>query len=541
MSTSVPGSYSPEAVAELRHKLRTPLNHVLGYSEMLLEDVEPNSAPRLREGLEAIREAGQELVRNLQSGLGTADGSLSLEDVDRFRREALPSIRRITQIVGNLVRFAPEPLAVDLLRIGSATAELLDFAINRPAGLKSQAQQFDSGAQIRRATEAKASILVVDDDDANRDILSRQLQKLGFTVESVATGEEALARIKEQPYSIALVDFMMPGMTGLEVLGAIKSDSPTRDVPVVMLSALDDLAGVSKSIEQGADDYIFKPFDPVLLSARISAALERSRLRAAERARTKELEHISQELSRSNSDLQRFAYAASHDLQSPLRTITTHLQLLERHIGESLSADDLELFHFATDAAMRMSQLIKDLLTYSQVSTEECVVTTVACDEVLESTLQDLCASIEESKAVIECGTLPTVKSDAVQLRQLFSNLIGNAIKYRGEQPPRVVVRAKHEDRAWRFSITDNGVGIPTEYLDEVFKLFRRLHGRERPGTGLGLAICKRILERLGGEIWVESEVGVGSTFHFTIPDEPPMSHRSSISIDSYLNPTPAV
>jgi DNA-binding response OmpR family regulator len=448
MNTSAPDSYSPEAVAELRHRLRTPLNHVLGYSEMLLEEIQPSSAAQLRQGLESIRQVGQELVLHIQSRLGVADESLSLEDVDRFRREALPSIRRIAQIVATLVRVAPEAHIVDLLRIGSATAELLDFAIKRPAGLKLEAQPFDRRAQIGPVPEAKASVLVVDDDDANCDILSRQLQKLGFTVDSVRTGEEAVARIKQGTYSIALVDFMMPGMTGLEVLCDLKNDSLTRDVPILMISALDDVAGVSKCIEQGADDYIFKPFDQVLLSARISAALERSRLRAAERARTRELEHISQELSRSNSDLQRFAYAASHDLQSPLRTITTHLQLLERHIGSSLSPDDLELFHFATDAAIRMSQLIKDLLTYSQVSTEECVVSTVAWDEVLASTLQDLSAFIEESNAVIEYGSLPTVKSDAVQLRQLFSNLIGNAIKYRSEEPPRIRVAAEHEDHA---------------------------------------------------------------------------------------------
>jgi light-regulated signal transduction histidine kinase (bacteriophytochrome) len=361
---------------------------------------------------------------------------------------------------------------------------------------------------------------VVDDDEANRDILSRQLQRLGFDVYLAKNGPEALRVLAWRGFDIALIDFMMPGMDGLDVLEAIKDNPETCDLPVIMISALDELSGVSRCIHRGADDYLFKPFEPVLLSARISAALERTRLRAQERERTKELVRMSEELQRSNEDLKRFAYAASHDLQAPLRTITTHLQLLERHVGKRLDSDDLELLQFPVQAAMRMNQLIKDLLTYSQVSTEERDITPVSCDDVLAHTLEDLSSEILETAATITHDPLPTVMADRVQLRQLLLNLIGNAIKYRSDRPPCIHVSARREFTAWHFTVSDNGVGIPQQHLNEVFNLFKRLHGQQVPGTGLGLSICKRIMERLGGRIWVESEEGKGSIFHFTIPDQ---------------------
>jgi light-regulated signal transduction histidine kinase (bacteriophytochrome) len=211
---------------------------------------------------------------------------------------------------------------------------------------------------------------------------------------------------------------------------------------------------------------------------------------------------------------------ASHDLQAPLRTITTHLQLLERRFGNKIDPEDRELIEFPIDAAKRMSQLIKDLLTFSQVSTEERVVSEVSCERVLETTLVDLGSAIAESNATVTHDPLPTILADDVQIHQLFLNLIGNAIKYRGTQAPKIHVSAQRDANAWHFSVVDNGLGIAPEYIGEIFKLFRRLHGQNRPGTGLGLAICKRITDLVGGKIWVESEVGVGSTFHFTIPDE---------------------
>lgn len=521
MSTETKNEFSREALAELRHQLRTPLNHILGYSEMLLQDVS-TLPPTTAAQLETINRSGQEILDILQQLLHS-DYAVSLHEVDEFRSRIIPALQRMGRAAGAILESGPAELMIDVLRIANGAAELLDFTeekivVSRHIPLRLKPEP----AAAARVSRSGASILVLDDDEANRDILSRQLQRLGFDVAIAKNGPEALRTLERRPFDIALVDFMMPDMDGLDVLEAIKDNPDLCDIPVIMISALDELSGVSRCIQRGADDYLFKPFDPVLLSARISAALERTRLRTRERERTKELERISQELQRSNEELKRFAYAASHDLQAPLRTITTHLQLLERHVGNRIGTEDLELLRFPVQAAMRMSHLIKDLLTYSQVSTEDRDISRVSCDDVLASTLEDLSTAISESYATITHDPLPTVMADPVQLRQLLLNLIGNAIKYRSERPPQIHVSAKREFASWHFSVSDNGVGIPSQHLDEVFNLFKRLHGHDVPGTGLGLSICKRIMERLGGRIWVESEEGQGSVFHFTIPDEDP-------------------
>ena len=511
-------SVSRESAAGLRHRLRTPLNHIIGYSEMLLEEGERERGDEFAEQLRRIREIGRCVVVSVQNALSPSGRDATDRDIERFRSEVRPVLEDLVRTAGGALEIAPEKSVADVLRIASAGRELLDFAMG--------GMELDREARVRpevatkTVKSGKASVLAVDDDGANRDILSRQLQRLGFSAVVAGSGEEALERLEEESFDIALVDFMMPGMDGLDLLKAMKANAGTRDVPVVMLSAFDELSGVSRCIESGADDYLFKPFEPVLLSARISAALERTRLRERERERRNELERISDELQRSNEDLKRFAYAASHDLQAPLRTITTHLQLLERRLGGRLEQGDLDLIRFPVDAALRMSQLIKDLLTYSQVSTEERVLSPVATGEVLAATMNDLKAAIAETHAEITNGPLPTLVADPVHLRQLFLNLVGNAVKYHGDAPPKVHVEARREPELWHFLVKDNGVGIPPEHIEDVFKMFRRLHGHERPGTGLGLTICRRIMERVGGRIWVESEVNAGSTFHFTIPDE---------------------
>ena len=517
MSTETRNEFSREALAELRHSLRTPLNHILGYSEMLLQDT-AGLPPVTAAQLQAIHQGGQDVLALLQHHLDP-EHPVGASEVEQFRARILEPLHRVARSAGAILESGPTEVMLDVLRIANGAAELLDFTgepivIGRHVPLRLKADGVTT-----RSGRTKAFVLVVDDDEANRDILTRQLQRLGFDSSAAKDGTDAIRLLQRRSFDIALVDFMMPEMDGVDVLEAIKSNPETCDIPVIMISALDDLSGVSRCIQRGADDYLFKPFDPILLGARISAALERTRLRAQERERTKELERMSQELQRSNEDLKRFAYAASHDLQAPLRTITTHLQLLERHVGSRIGKEDLELLQFPVQAAMRMSALIRDLLTYSQVSTEERDLSRVSLDDILASTLEDLSTAIEEAGATVTNDPLPTLLADPVQMHQLLLNLIGNAIKYRSERPARVHVGAKREFSTWHFTVSDNGVGIPPQHLEEVFNLFKRLHGQEVPGTGLGLSICKRIMDRLGGRIWVESQEGEGSTFHFTVPD----------------------
>jgi len=235
----------------------------------------------------------------------------------------------------------------------------------------------------------------------------------------------------------------------------------------------------------------------------------------------KALEQKAQELARSNAELEQFAYVASHDLQEPLRMIRSYLQLLERRYKEQLDSDANEFIWFAVDGATRMQTLINDLLAYSRVTTRARPFEPADCSTILDFVLTDLKVAIEESDAVVTHDPLPTIIADETQLKQLFQNLVGNGLKFHQEGArPEIHVGAERQGNWWTFSVHDNGIGIDHKYFEHVFAIFQRLHSRdEYPGTGIGLAVCKKIVERHGGRIWVESEPGQGSTFYFTIPD----------------------
>jgi light-regulated signal transduction histidine kinase (bacteriophytochrome) len=230
------------------------------------------------------------------------------------------------------------------------------------------------------------------------------------------------------------------------------------------------------------------------------------------------LEVTAAELRRSNEDLSQFAYVASHDLRSPLKTVTMFSQLLERKYGDTLG-EGKELLAQITTATRRMASLIDDLLRFSTISaTRQYAASLVDANKSLATAIDNLRSSIEESGAVVEYDRLPQILIDETSLVQLFQNLLGNAIRYRSEQSPRMVVSAVPHDGFWRFSCRDNGIGIAPEYTSRIFEPFKRLHGPEVPGSGIGLAVCRKIVQRYGGDIWVESTVGEGSTFYFTLP-----------------------
>jgi len=234
----------------------------------------------------------------------------------------------------------------------------------------------------------------------------------------------------------------------------------------------------------------------------------------------KALKKKTEELARSNEDLEQFAYVASHDLQEPLRMVTSYVQLLARRYEGKLDSDADEFIGFATDGAVRMRKLINDLLTYSRVGTQGKELSPTDSEAVLAQSVNDLKVAVEENAALVTHDPLPTVMADRSQLGQLFQNLIGNAIKFQGNEPPRVHISASRNGNGWTFSVRDNGIGIAAEYSERIFIIFQRLHSRqEYAGTGIGLAICKKIVERHGGRIWVESEVGKGTTFCFTLPE----------------------
>ncbi|NTU78762.1 MAG: PAS domain S-box protein [Chloroflexales bacterium] len=227
-----------------------------------------------------------------------------------------------------------------------------------------------------------------------------------------------------------------------------------------------------------------------------------------------------EELQRSNADLEQFAYVASHDLQEPLRAVTGMVQLLQQRYGGQLDARADEYIGLAVEAAARMQALINDLLTFSRLQRRAQPFAPITLENVLTSAQANLQVAIAESGAVITHDLLPTVRADAVQLTQLFQNLLGNALKFRAEEAPRIHVSATRRERAWCLAVRDNGIGIAPDYFERIFVIFQRLHPRRAyPGTGIGLALCKKIVEHHGGQIWVESHLGHGATFFFTIPD----------------------
>jgi light-regulated signal transduction histidine kinase (bacteriophytochrome) len=232
------------------------------------------------------------------------------------------------------------------------------------------------------------------------------------------------------------------------------------------------------------------------------------------------LRAVAADLARSNAELEHFAYVASHDLQEPLRMVASFTQLLARRYQGKLDEDADEFIGFAVDGARRMQELINDLLTYSRAGTQPLQLQPVDTSQLVDRVVSDLATAIAEARASVTRDTLPTVLGDATQLRQVFQNLIANGIKFhRPDDTPRVHISATQDHQAWTFGVSDNGIGIEHQYRERIFALFQRLHTRaDYPGTGIGLAICKKIVERHGGQICVESEPGRGTTFRFTVP-----------------------
>ncbi len=357
----------------------------------------------------------------------------------------------------------------------------------------------------------KLRVLIVEDDPADVELVLRALAGNGFDPDGdvAQTAEEVVERLRKYSYDVILADYNLRSWNGMETVEIVRREGLI--IPVVLVSgALGDLKAV-ECIKQGAADYVLKDHLARLPDS-VRQAIRETKLR-------KEHQEFQQQLARSNRDLEQFAYVASHDLQEPLRMVATYTQLLaERYQGKLDDKAD-KYIRYAVEGALRMQTLVQDLLAFSRVGRQGNDVKDTDCNQIVESALKNLQAAIVESGAEIVCGNLPTVDADGSLLTQVFQNLIGNAIKFRGLQRSLIRVTAENKSKQWIFSVTDNGIGIAPEHADMVFVIFKRLHTREEyPGSGIGLAICKKIIEQHGGKIWVESQPGQGSSFRFTLP-----------------------
>jgi PAS domain S-box-containing protein len=299
-----------------------------------------------------------------------------------------------------------------------------------------------------------------------------------------------------------------------------------RSIAVVPIRYRDEILGVIHLADTQKDKIPLAnvQFTETTISPLVGEAIHRFNAEAELAKYRLHLEDLvkqrTQELARSNKDLEQFAYVASHDLQEPLRAVSGFVSLLQRQIKDALDGKTKEYMDFALDGVARMQSLINGLLEYSRIDTRGKPPEKTDSGKSLEQALLGLQTSIKESDAKITSDHLPTVSIDPVQLTQLFQNLISNAVKFRSDVPPEIHVSASRQNQAWQFAVQDNGIGIEPQYTERIFLIFQRLHTRKKyPGTGIGLPLCKKIVERHGGRIWVESGPGCGSTFYFTVPD----------------------
>ena len=346
----------------------------------------------------------------------------------------------------------------------------------------SEPAALDRVDEAQYATKTRLSALLVEDNLADAELVLRELRRGGFQVTSavVQTAGEFRQKLQAGAPDVVLADYNLGSWRGMEALEILRSEG--RDIPLILVSgALGDVTAV-ECIKQGVTDYVLKD-SLTRLPISIRRALQEKQERDERRRAEVELAKKAAELTRSNRDLEQFAYVASHDLQEPLRMVAAYTQLLGERYADQLDENAKKYLHYALEGALRMQTLVQDLLTFSRVGRDRRRAPVATADAIREA-LQNLHTALQESGAVIRYEGLPTVSADRMQLVQLFQNLIGNAIKFRGEKTPVITVSAERSaaDKAgaeWTLSVSDNGIGIAAEHLDAIFAIFQRLHTRQ--------------------------------------------------------------
>ena len=365
-------------------------------------------------------------------------------------------------------------------------------------------------------------VLHVEDNELDAELVAQALRKGGFSVSVVVVQAEAEfeRQLRLHRPDVVIADYNLPQWKGMDALDVLRREG--LDTPLILVSgALGDVTAV-ECIKRGATDYVLKDGLARLPEA-IRRALQEKRQLRLRRQAEEDLARKVEELARSNADLEQFASAASHDLQEPLRMVAAYTQLLAERYRGRLDENADKFLGYVSEGALRMQALVQDLLAFSRVGRDSAARGRVDCDAVMKEVLLSLGPAIRETGAVVTHAALPAVWANRSHMAQVFQNLIGNAIKFRGKEPPAISVQAEKAGQQWLFSVSDNGIGIAPECAENVFVVFQRLHARtEYPGNGIGLAICKKIIERCGGKIWVEAQAGHGSIFKFTMPCDGP-------------------
>jgi two-component system sensor histidine kinase/response regulator len=355
---------------------------------------------------------------------------------------------------------------------------------------------------------SQSLILNVDDYVPGRYARTKLLKQAGYPVIEAGTGWETLEFVAQNKPALVLLDVNLPDMSGFDVCKKLRENPLTAATTILHISASSILTHHQVSgLESGADGYLVEPVEPAVLLATVNAFL---RARLAE-----------EELRKANEEMRWFTYRVGHDLNEPLRTITAYAQLLKRQLGTNQEPEVLRFLDFIGEGASKIRFFLDGMLEYVQAGDTGYPTGAIDCEELLARVVENLDSSVREHRARITHETLPTITANG-QLEYVFQNLISNAIKYRRKDVlPEIHISARADGGNWVFGFRDNGIGIAPQFQKQIFEVFRRLHGHDIPGNGVGLALARRVVEGLGGQIWVESQEGCSSVFYVRIPKGP--------------------
>jgi signal transduction histidine kinase len=539
--------------AELRHSIRTPLNHIIGYCEMLMEDVESAPAAPLR----TLIFNSREMVKFVQNSFETRGERVSTEELRALQGALLPCIHRMNAAVEELSRCEAAEVQHDLPTIRFAVERLLNFAGSQEDALQALAAVLP-GASAGNGAQGDSEggsgrLLVVDDSVENRDILRRHLERQGYGVKTADNGKKGLELLRGGSFDLVLLDVLMPVMDGFEVLKEMKADARIRETPVVMISALDESNSVVRCVQMGAEDYLMKPFDPVLLSARIGASLEKKRLRDEERLRTRELQELLDQLRRTQDQLVVQENLASlgaltagiaHEIRNPLNFINNFASAAKEVAGEIMELlpnpdpgvkklfQQLEQYVGKIDEhGKRADRIVRGMLLHARGKGGE--LETVNLKNLLSDAVNlafhSQRAQDRGFNARLEMDFDPatgTIRAVPQEINRVFLNIVNNAFyavwerkKQEGQAYEAVVtVRTKNLGDDVEISVEDNGPGIPADVQAKIFNPFFTTKPAGA-GTGLGLSLSHEIVVRgHHGTIRAESEPGVRTAFIVTLP-----------------------